>query len=67
MKLHRGKGCVEKFAELNEDEVKRLYTIFPKQPMVEFTDVLTREDKEAKNVISVLKILMILRIKREET
>ena len=35
--------------------------------MVEFTDVLTREDKEAKNVVSVLKILMILRIKREET
>ena len=48
LKMYRGKDCVEKFVEHIEDEVKRLYSIFPQQPMIELTDVLKREHKEAK-------------------
>ena len=32
--MYHGKGCVEKFIEHIEDEVKRLYASFPQQPMV---------------------------------
>ena len=47
--MYRGKDCVDKFVEYLEEEVKRLYSIIPQQPMIELTDVLKREHKEAKN------------------
>ena len=39
----RGKDCVEKFVEDNEDEVQRLYEMFPQQPMTELPEILKRE------------------------
>ena len=32
-KMYLGKDCVEKFVELIENEVKRLYTTLPQQPL----------------------------------
>ena len=55
LKTYRGKDCVEKFVEHLEEEVKRLYRIFRQQPMIELTDVLKREHKEAKNYHICLK------------
>ena len=49
LKMYRGKDCVEKFVEYLQEEAKKLYSIFPQQPMIELTDVLKREHKEAKN------------------
>ena len=46
--MYRGKDCVEKFVEYIEEEVKRLYATFPRQPMTEITDVLKREHKAAE-------------------
>ena len=43
LKMYRGKDCVEKFVEYIEEEVKRLYETFPRQPMTKLTDVLKRE------------------------
>ena len=40
LKMYRGKDCVEKFAEYIEEEVKRLYEKFPRQPMIKLIDVL---------------------------
>ena len=34
LKMYRGKDCVEKFVEYLEEEVKRLYSIFLQQPMI---------------------------------
>ena len=47
LKMYRGKGCVERFVEYIEEEVKWLYVTFPQQPMIEPTDVLKREHKAA--------------------
>ena len=52
--MYRGKDCVDKFVEYLEEEVKRLYSIIPQQPMIELTDVLKREHKEAKKKLSQL-------------
>ena len=46
LKMYRGKNCVEKFVEHIEEEVKRLYEIFSRKPMIELTDVLKREQKK---------------------
>ena len=43
LKMYRGKDCVEKFVEYIEEEVRRLYATFPRQPMTRLTDVLKRE------------------------
>ena len=40
LKIYRGKDCVEKFIEYLDEEVKRLYSIFPQQSMIGLTDTL---------------------------
>ena len=37
--MYRDKDCKEKFVKYIEEEVKELYATFPKQPMIELTDV----------------------------
>ena len=39
---------MEKFVEYIEEEVKRLYETFPRQPMTNLTDVLKREHEKQK-------------------
>ena len=48
---------MEKFVEYLEEEVKRLYSIFAQQPMMELTDVLKREHKQ-KTITFASKNLM---------
>ena len=48
LKMYRGKGCVEKFVEYIEEEVKWLHATFPRQPMSKLTDVLKREHEAAE-------------------
>ena len=48
LKMYRGKDCVEKFVEYIEEEVKRLYETFLKQPVIKLTDVLKREQEAAE-------------------
>ena len=48
LKMYRGKGCVEKFVEYTEEEVKWLHATFPRQPMSKPTDVLKREHEAAE-------------------
>ena len=40
MKLYRGKDCVEVFCDYIDKEIKRLYNMFPENPM----DELTKEE-----------------------
>ena len=40
LKIYRGKDCVEKFIEYLDEEVKRLYSIFPQQSMIGLTNTL---------------------------
>ena len=56
LKMYWGKECVEKFVEYIEEEVKRLYTTCPQQPMTELTDVLKREHKAAERCNICLKV-----------
>ena len=51
----QGKDCVEKFVEHTEEEVKRLYAIFPQQPMIELADVLKRGHEAAEKCHICLK------------
>ena len=39
---------MEKFVEHMEEEVKRLYATFPRQPMIELTNMLKRQHKAPK-------------------
>ena len=55
LKMYRGKDCVEKFVEYIEEEVKRLYETFPRQPMTKLTDVLKREQKAVEKCHICLK------------
>ena len=55
LKMYRNKDCVEEFVEYLKVEVKRLYLIFPQHPMIELTDGLKREHKEAKICYICLK------------
>ena len=55
LKMYRGKGCVEKFVECIEEEIKRLYETFPRQPMIKLTDVLKREHEAAEKCHICLK------------
>ena len=55
LKVYRGKDCVENFVEHIEEEIKRLYSTFPQQPMIELTNVLKREQKDVKNCHICLK------------
>ena len=55
LKMYRGKDCVEKFVEYIEEEVKRLYETFPRQPMTELTDALKREHRAAEKCHICLK------------
>ena len=62
--MYQGKGCVEKFMEYIEEEVKRMYRTFPQQPTRELTAVLKRERKYQKSVTSASKSSMTHRTKR---
>ena len=53
---------MEKFVEHIEEEVKRLYAIFPQQPMIELTDVLKREHEAAEKCHICVKSSMAHRI-----
>ena len=53
--MYRSKDCVEEFIAHIEGEVKRLYAIFPQQPMTEFTDVLKRRHEAAEKCHTCLK------------
>ena len=55
LKMYRGKDCVEKFVEYIEEEVKRLYETFPRQPMTRLTDVQKREHEAAEKCHICLK------------
>ena len=55
LKLYRGKDCLERFVEYIEAEVKRLYEIFPQQPMAELMDILKREHEVAETCHICLK------------
>ena len=55
LKMYRGKDCAEKFVEYIEEEVKRLYETFPRQPMTKLTDVLKREHEAAEKCHICLK------------
>ena len=46
---------MEKFVEYIEEEVKRLYETFPRQPMTKLTDVLKREHETAEKCHVCLK------------
>ena len=47
LKIYRGKDCVEKFINHIEKEAKRLYEIFPQQPMIPLAEDEQREHYEA--------------------
>ena len=53
--MYWGKACVEKFVEYIEEEVKRLYETFPRQPMTKLIDVLKREHEAAEKCHICLK------------
>ena len=53
--MYRGKDCVENFVEYIEEDVKRLYETFPRQPMTELTDALKREHRAAEKCHICLK------------
>ena len=55
LKMYRGKDCLEKSVEHIEKEVKRLYEIFPQQPMTRLTDVQKREHEAAEKCHICLK------------
>ena len=55
MTAYRGKDCVEEFVDHIEKEVKRLYELYPQQPMIELTDVLKREYEAAEKCHICLK------------
>ena len=54
-KMYQGEDCAEKFVEYIEEEVKRLYETFPRQPMTKLTDVLKREHKTGEKCHICLK------------
>ena len=49
LKAYRGKDCVERFVDHIEAEVKRLYSLYPEQPMIPLTEVMQREHEEASS------------------
>ena len=55
LKLYRGEDCVERFVDHVEKEVKRLYDLYPQQPMTELTDVLKSEYEVAESCHICLK------------
>ena len=64
LKMYRGKDCVEKFVEYTEEEVKRLYTTFPQQPMTRLTDSRKENIRQQKSVTFAAKGSMTNGIKR---
>ena len=54
LKMYRGKDCVEKFVEYIEEEIKRLYGTFPRQPMTKLTFVLKRGHEATEKCHSCL-------------
>ena len=52
---YRGKDCVEQFVDYVEKEVKRLYELYPQQPMAELTEVLKGEYEAAESCHICLK------------
>ena len=49
LKAYRGKDCVERFVDYIEMEVKRLYSLYPEQPMIPLTEVMQNEYEEASS------------------
>ena len=49
LKTYRGRDSVEKFVDYIEQEVQRLYSLYPEQPMIALTDELKKEYDEASN------------------
>ena len=47
LKAYRGKDCVKRFVDYIEMEVKRLYNLYPEQPMIPLTEVMQNEYEEA--------------------
>ena len=48
LKLYRGKNCVEVFCDYIENEVKRLYHMFPEKPMNRLTHEEWRKFNRAR-------------------
>ena len=57
LEMNRGTDCVQKFVKYIEEEVKRLYETFQRQPMTQLTDVLKREHEAAEKCHIRLKEL----------
>ena len=56
LKMYQSKDPVEKFVEHIEEEVRWLYATFPwQQPMIEFTNVLQRKNREVEKCHICLK------------
>ena len=55
---------MENIVEYREEEVKRLYETFPRQPMIRLTDVLKREHEAAEKCHICLKEFMTQGIER---
>ena len=55
LKMYRDKDYVEKFVEYIEEEVKKLYETFPRQPMTKLTDESKRKHEAAEECHICLK------------
>ena len=55
LKLYRGEDCVEVFCDYVENEVKRLYHMFPEKPMKPLTSAQWREFNRARKCHICLK------------
>ena len=55
LKMYRGKDCVEKFVECIEEEVRRLYETFSRQPMTRLTNESKLEHEAAEKCHICLK------------
>ncbi|XP_057310212.1 uncharacterized protein LOC130648190 [Hydractinia symbiolongicarpus] len=55
LRLYSGKNCVEKLVDILEKEIRRLYSLYPQQPMTELTDVLKRGHEAAESCHICLK------------
>jgi len=57
LKLYHGKDCVYQFVDYVEKEVKRLYELYPQQPMIELTEVLKREHDPQQPMTELTEVL----------
>ena len=57
LELYRGEGCVNRFVDHVEKEIKRLYKLYPQQPMAELTDVLLDRIRSVRKLSHLLEAL----------